>query len=425
MSETVERVDVTALLADAHAIVDALQALDLTPCSDDEAVAAVREFERLRRRVETVDHVLILDVEQRGIPARALARGTGGWLRDALKVDIGEANARVRAAHAAGARRSLTGELLPASHPVVAAGQASGDVSARQARVITSMLDTLPVAVCEQVPEVEARLVGFCGSFDPCGLQKLADHERDWLDPDSGYRDVDRRRRDRDLRFTARPDGSCRGSFEGTAELGEFLQVAFDSLGAPKPAADGMLDPRSAGQRRHDAVLDALKVAISSGSLEKTGGILATVVLTMSEQAYATGTGFATTGHGAQVPVREAMSWAGGDYRLFATVLNSLNAVTAYSSTHRLFTEGQRLALVARDGGCSFPGCTAPPGWTQTHHITEWRNHGPTSVDNGCLLCGMHHREFERMGWSVRISDGRPEWTPPRIIDPAQTPIRV
>jgi hypothetical protein len=311
MSEIWERSRLAVLLRAAEQIHRELQTLDLTRYSDDEAVAAVQANERLRRMQEPFDHALLLDIEQRGIPSRALARGTGGWLRSTVRVDIHEANARVRAAHAAGPRRSLIGERLPPAHPVVAAAQANGGVSARQARIITTMLDKLPPAVCEQVPEVEARLVGFCDAFDPSGLQKLADHERDWLDPDGGYREIERRRRDRELRFTQRPDGSCGFSGEGTAELAEFLQVAFDSLGAPKPAANGVQDPRTAGQRRHDALLDALKVAISSGSLEKTGGILATVVLTMSEQSYASGTGFAITGHGAQIPVREAMSWAG------------------------------------------------------------------------------------------------------------------
>ena len=168
-----------------------------------------------------------------------------------------------------------------------------------------------------------------------------------------------------------------------------------------------------------------MKVAVGSGSLEKTGGVLATVILTMSAEDYLAGSGFATTSHGAQVPVREAMSWAGGDYRLFTTVLDTMKGIVAYSSSHRLFTEGQRLALLARDGGCAFPGCLAPPGWCQAAHIIDHTDGGPTSVDNGMLLCGHHHREYVRQGWTVHLVDGRPRWTPPRWIDPHQKPIRT
>ena len=425
MGEILEQVGRADLLADAHQLVSTLQQLKSTYDTDDDVVAALRSLETLRRRLEPVEHALLLEAEARGIPAAAGFRSTGGWLRQTLQLDISEGNARVRAAHAAGPRRSLLGEPLPPTYPVVAAAQAAGEVSAAQARVITTMLTKLPADVQCHAPEVETRLVGFCDRFDPAALKQLADRERDFLDPDGGWRDVQRRRRDRDLHLHVRPDGSCRGSFEGTAEMGEFLQTALDALAAPNPESNGVKDPRSAGQRRHDGLLDALKIAVGSGSLPSTGGVLATVVLTMTTEAYATGEGFARTSHGAQVPVKEALSWAGGDYRLMVTAMNSLKTVVAYSTVHRLFTEGARLAMIARDGGCAFPGCQAPPGWTQAHHITEWRDTHRTTVDDGCLLCGWHHREFERLGWSVAIDNGRPQWTPPRTIDPEQKPIRT
>src|SRR4051794_25380594 len=77
-------------------------------------------------------------------------------------------------------------------------------------------------------------------------------------------------------------------------------------------------------------------------------------------------------------------------------------------------------------GGSSyfFPGCDRPPGWCQTHHVLEFRNGGPTTVDNGVLLCGHHHRTFEHAGWTIHIIDGQPWWTPPRWIDPHQRPVR-
>ena len=53
----------------------------------------------------------------------------------------------------------------------------------------------------------------------------------------------------------------------------------------------------------------------------------------------------------------------------------------------------QRLALVARDHGCSFDGCTVPATWCDAHHVVHWRHGGCTSVDNGALLCPKHHTE--------------------------------
>ncbi|HZC25709.1 MAG TPA: HNH endonuclease signature motif containing protein, partial [Actinopolymorphaceae bacterium] len=81
-------------------------------------------------------------------------------------------------------------------------------------------------------------------------------------------------------------------------------------------------------------------------------------------------------------------------------------------------------ALAARDGGCSFPGCDAPPNWAQVHHVVEWIDGGRTDLDNLCLGCGHHHRQFARRGWKVIMQDGRPWWIPPPWIDPDQTPVR-
>ncbi|MGH8961702.1 MAG: HNH endonuclease signature motif containing protein [Jatrophihabitantaceae bacterium] len=79
--------------------------------------------------------------------------------------------------------------------------------------------------------------------------------------------------------------------------------------------------------------------------------------------------------------------------------------------------------MIARDKGCSFPGCDAPPQWTQAHHVIDYARGGATSIDSGCLLCGVH-REFEKMGWRCTMLGGVPHWLAPLWRDPDQTPIR-
>ena len=87
------------------------------------------------------------------------------------------------------------------------------------------------------------------------------------------------------------------------------------------------------------------------------------------------------SGHGAQISVEQALTLF-GDSRIMPVVLGKTRQITEYGSTHRIFTEGQRLAMIARDLGCSFPGCTAPPAWCQAHHITDFAITRRTSV--GC-----------------------------------------
>lgn len=76
--------------------------------------------------------------------------------------------------------------------------------------------------------------------------------------------------------------------------------------------------------------------------------------------------------------------------------------------TQRLFTPAQNAALIARDRHCIFPGCTRPPAWTESHHITGWQHGGKTDVDDGCLLCPSHHHDVHHQGHQIEMRDGRP-----------------
>jgi hypothetical protein len=57
-------------------------------------------------------------------------------------------------------------------------------------------------------------------------------------------------------------------------------------------------------------------------------------------------------------------------------------------------------------------------------HITDYAITKRTSVDDGTLLCGYHHREHPNLDWTCHLLNGTPHWTPPRWIDPTQTPRR-
>ena len=65
-----------------------------------------------------------------------------------------------------------------------------------------------------------------------------------------------------------------------------------------------------------------------------------------------------------------------------------------------------RRALILRDSGCAFPGCTRNR-FLHGHHIQHWFHGGVTSLDNLLLLCTHHHHLVHEGGWSVeRTSDG-------------------
>ncbi len=415
--------DDAATLARVHAVLDELSTLELTGRADGELLALWRDMESVRRRLAPIDHALIQEVQARHLAFACGAKSITVLARDVLRIGVYEASARVNAAEALGRRRSFTGELLAPVYPRVAAAQASGSVAEAAARVITGLIDKLPDAVrCEQDQQIETFLVQQASILDLDALRLIARRLQATLDPDGRLKDAEYRAKQRDLRFTVRPDGSSHGQFEGTAEFTEWLRTVLDAMARPKPEADGAKDPRTAGQRRHDGLLEAFKLLGRCQLLPDTAGVSSTVILTMNQDAFQSGKGTATTGHGVILPAKQVLMWLDGETKVVPVVFDNIQRITGIGTGQRLFSQRQRLAMIARDGGCSFPGCDAPPQWTQSHHVIEYADGGPTCTDNGTLLCGVHHREFARMGWQCHMTDGVPHWIPPAWIDATRTP---
>jgi hypothetical protein len=105
-------------------------------------------------------------------------------------------------------------------------------------------------------------------------------------------------------------------------------------------------------------------------------------------------------------------------------VHDSRGSVLAHGRGKRLATREQAEALLARDGGCAFPGCDIPASWCERHHVWEWLTGGPTDIDNLVLLCRYHHGRFAQQKWRIDMRDGVPWFIPPPIIDPERKPLR-
>ncbi len=88
-------------------------------------------------------------------------------------------------------------------------------------------------------------------------------------------------------------------------------------------------------------------------------------------------------------------SWAASLIGLLPARLAGPPTVLDLGRSRRLATDDQWAALLARDGGCVYPGCTAPPSMTEIHHLAEWaHDHGPTDLDLLALLCRHHHHDL-------------------------------
>jgi hypothetical protein len=112
-------------------------------------------------------------------------------------------------------------------------------------------------------------------------------------------------------------------------------------------------------------------------------------------------------------------------------VLGGNSAPLDVGRAERLVTDEVRAALIARDRGCVFPGCDAPPSRCEAHHIIPWWAGGVTALHNLVLLCHSHHPIIEparhgiRDQWQVQTAtDGLPEFTPPTRLDPTRKTLR-
>ena len=360
-----------------------------------------------------VEHRLIAAVVERNIAGDYGATSPAALLVQLLRICPAEAKARVARARDLGPRRvPSSGELLDPILPTIAAAQRAGDISTEHASVIVKAVEAIPDRLAAQFTElVETTLVDVARHHHPgqvarAGWALLARIDHDGIEP----REEEHQRR---CGFTLRKNRDRSGTPMGrwTPELCAVIDAVLDALSAPQPTTldDGTVvpDPRTAAQRRHDALLEAGLRLLRSGTLPESGGAPATVLAHLSADQLpdhlAGQTGYTTTGHGDLLPIATLLRLA-SEANVIPVVFDAAGGILSYGQQRRLASCGQRHALAARDQGCTFPGCTRPPAWCEAHHVIPWYVGGPTALNNLCLLCAYHHRAFERLGWQSTSS---------------------
>ncbi|SOD75159.1 uncharacterized protein DUF222 [Jatrophihabitans sp. GAS493] len=423
---------VAALLEAVTAAVDTLLDAPLPSLTSAELLELLQGWETHRRREVAVEHLLLSAVMGRGLAGEFGFASPQALLVGVLRVDPGEAKARVRAAQDLGPRTGLTGEVLDPVFGETAAAQKTGVISAGHAKVITTTLDGLSEDLdFEHGARVQAELVAQARWFTPRDLAKLATRIVAHLDPDGTAPSDTRQQQNRGFTLARRLDGMVIPTGALTPACGAALEAVLDCLSAPAPAEEtsgvggGVVerDSRTPAQRRHDALLDSSLRLLADGGLPPSGGVPTTLLITMSDEQFRTQTGYATTSHGDLISIPEALAVA-EEADVVSVLLNPTGGVISHGRQRRLASPAQRLALYARDQGCCFPGCTIPVQWTQVHHQIPWHRGGKTSIHTMALLCGHHHRTFEQLGWTLTMTNGIPWWIPPPWIDPTQQPVR-
>ena len=395
-------------------------------------VAVMQRFERLRNRLALVDHRFVTDGETRRLPETLAQRSMTVVLAHALRLSHGEAARRVRAAEQVGERQAMTGQELRPLRPALAAAQRSGTASPEQVDICVRALGTVDHRGFDpsDLDTADQLLAEFTASFAPKELRDIAGQIVDRIDPDGTLPQDTINAERRHVALRKARDGMYVGEFRLTGALGAKLTAVLSPLAAPRVTtvtlSDGRTvveaDPRHHGQRMHDALEDACDRLLRSGTLPDSGGTPASVIVTIGLDDLRARTGSGVTSDGARLSAEEVIRHLAGQALVHPTVVDTRGAVLWLGRTSRLATRTQTLALIARDGGCSFPGCAHPPEFCERHHIIAWADGGLTDLDNLTLLCRYHHHHFLARGWTCRITDGLPTWTPPTWVDPRQRP---
>ena len=412
-----------ALSAAVDEYLGAVTAGELGPVSDADLLAELRELECMRRRLAVADHALIGELDRRGLPGRLVMASAPALLQGLLRLSPHEAKERVKAALACGPRHTLTGQPLPAVCPALAAAQAEGSVSTEHTEVVLAALKRIPtVASHEDQLLAEKHLVEAAITLRPGDVAVVGRRILAHLHPDGKLASEAEQHRHRNFRLNPEADGSYTARGRLTGSCGALLLASLTPRSAPRPTSEAGPDPRNHGQRMHDALQELAGVVVRRNELSESGAP-AQVIITMTADQLASHEGLAETSYGHLLSVGEALRLA-DEAAIHLLLTDATGVALSHGRAKRIATRGQTLALIARDGGCSFPGCDKPPEWCQRHHVVAWSDGGTTDLDNLTLVCGYHHREFDRAGWDCRMVDGHPYWIPPAWIDPTRTPRR-
>ncbi len=146
-------------------------------------------------------------------------------------------------------------------------------------------LTALPGRVSdEQRRQAEAFLVEQASEHDPATLRRLGRHLRHALDPDAGATlaaEETATAADRDLSVGVDVAGRTVLRWRLDPVGAATVLTVLSPLAAPCPAIDGTPDPRPAGRRRADALLQIVEASLRSGDLPAEGGQPTRVTVTV------------------------------------------------------------------------------------------------------------------------------------------------
>lgn len=414
---------------------DALGGLAASPCGSAGLAEAVVCLEVQARRLQALQSALVAQAVRVGLPASVGCKDGAGWLRSLVNLHPAQARLRADVGQTL-LGPSRLGECLDEDLDSARKALLAGTITHEHAQVILDASDQLsPPAVPPDAiaPGVRTDALSFLAEramgLDSRQLKTASVRLIAQLDPDGDSRlarDEERQAAHRGLTLSRMSTGLVHLAGTLTSDCAGLLATAIDAGSAPQPAADGSPDDRSAAMRRHDSLRDLLhQVVAADGMLPSTHGTAYRLVVTVPEKTVRDamiGTPQAAAGQGTLPdgwPLSStAVAALACSAELVPVIVDDVGNPLDVGDTQYVFPTRIRTAIATRDRHCTWPGCMAPPPWCDTHHLTPFSAGGATSVMNGGLLCGRHHRLVHAQGHVGHLRDGAVHWS----LGPLQAP---
>ncbi len=390
----------------------------LWPCGTGELTHSLSIVARARHELAVIERRLVAEAIERGLPAE-LGDTPVDWVvrRESAQApapSVFHAAAVVRLAQAQGRHEDTEvlgrvdeGLLAPelADHLVRFRAEAAPVADPGE---LSSLMEVLTDAASDHLPSGGAPRVSGMTLRE---LQRTLSRARRLLKPAADLdRDDERWASSRALYVSPGAAGMSCYRLILDPEGAAVLNAALAALSGPVPHEDGTRDERTPAARRADALLALVRRAVSTADQGMPSASGAQLVVTLAWDHLRDGVcGAGLTGTD-EVLSPAVVRRLACDGDIIPMVLGSDSELLDVGRAKRLFTAGQRRALVQRDGGCSFPGCTAPPGWCQAHHVVHWIHGGPTDLSNGALLCQRHHAYVHRRDLTASVTDSGVFW---------------
>lgn len=324
---------------------------------------------------------------------------------------------------------------LPWDAPIsdaLAHGRLSVDGADALRRGLGEPTEAITVLVLAELAE---RLLRECSTFSPDRLFKAARIERELLDLD-GIQSRESEHYERGgLKLSPQPDGMWRLSGQLDPESAAVLNTALDPFTSPRRGGPRFTrtddiaraqaivdDPRTTERLALDGLLELVKLgsSVDPATMHPKMGTLVKIVTTVDSGAR----GFGVLEGNGEVVSAATVERSLCDGNAVEVKVDCEGNPLDLGRSSRLFDRRQREALAVRDGGCIWPGCDRPPAFTEAHHIRQWkRDRGKTDIADGVLLCRFHHLQLHNNHWEIGRRGSEYWLTPPRAIDPDQTPI--